>query len=190
MRELDIFNFIRVVTPEEIRPLELASIKYGGFLTVTANGSNKALLNQIKTAYKTNLTCFNIVNTENSPITRIIDELRKEMDEDEKKAEADKPQVLFDLDDSDDADSQGKDEFVDKNIGLYQKSGHCYSDIKCFIPQVICLAMVALWFSDKKQGMMSMNDKQKVIESRKDLVQDIGYMSLRLKQTLQPSFIQ
>jgi len=161
MRELDIFNFIRVVTPEELKPIELTSLKYGGFLTVTASGSHKALLNQIKLAYKNNLTCFNIVNVENSPITRIIDELQKEMNEAEKKEdEEDKPQILFDADDSDDNDSVTKEEeFVDKNIGLYQKSGHCYSDIKCFIPQVICLAMVALWFSDKKQGMMSMQNR-------------------------------
>lgn len=98
------------------------------------------------------------MNVENSPITRIIDELQKEMDDDEKKdGGEDKPQVLFDADGGDENDSDDKEEeFVDKNIGLYQKSGHCYSDIKCFIPQVICLAMVALWFSDKKQGMMSM----------------------------------
>jgi len=119
MRELDIFNFIRVVTPEELRPLELQSLKYGGFLTVTANGSHKALLSQIKTAYKTNLTCFNIVNVENSPITKIIDELRREMDEEEKKNDAEKPQILFDADDSDDNNSEEKDDFVDKNIGLY-----------------------------------------------------------------------
>ena len=90
MRELDIFNLIRVVTPEELRPLELASIKYGGFLTVTANGSHKNLLHQIKQAYKNNLTCFNIVNVENSPITRIIDELCRETNEEEKKAAMDK----------------------------------------------------------------------------------------------------
>lgn len=158
MRELDIFNFVRVVTPEELKPIELTSLKYGGFLTVTASGGHKALLNQIKLAYKNNLTCFNIVNVENSPITRIIDELQKEMNEDEKKdGDEDKAQVLFDADDADGNNSDDREEeFVDKNIGLYQKSGHCYSDIKCFIPQVICLAMVALWFSDKKQGMMSM----------------------------------
>jgi len=158
MRELDCFNFVRVVTPEELKPIELASLKYGGFLTVTASGSHKALLNQIKLAYKNNLTCFNIVNVENSPITRIIDELQKEMNEDEKKDDnKDEPQILFDADNSDGNNSDDKEEeFVDKNIGLYQKSGHCYSDIKSFVPQVICLAMVALWFSDKKQGMMSM----------------------------------
>jgi hypothetical protein len=43
------------------------------------------------------------------------------------------------------------------------------------------MSMVALWFSDKKQGMMSMQDKAKVVQKRKDIIQDIGYMSLRLK---------
>ena len=115
---------------------------------MTANGSHKTLLNQIKQAYKANLTCFNIVNTENSPITRIIDELCRDKNEEEKKNEDEKPQILFDADDSSGESAGGKDDFVDKNIGLYQKSGHCYSDIKVFVPQVICMAMVAIWFSN------------------------------------------
>jgi hypothetical protein len=37
-----------------------------------------------------------------------------------------------------------------KNIGLYMKSGYCYCDIKSFAPEVVCMALVALWFSDHK----------------------------------------
>ena len=30
------------------------------------------------------------------------------------------------------------------------KAGYCYCDIKSFIPEVVCMALVALWFSDHK----------------------------------------
>jgi len=66
---------------------------------------------------------------ENSPITRVIDEIIKE----------------------DRGSDSSEEQFLEKNIGMYQKSGHCYSDVKSFIPQVVCMALVALWFSDKKQ---------------------------------------
>jgi hypothetical protein len=54
--------------------------------------------------------------------------------------------VLFD---ESDENEEFSSQFIEKNIGLYQKSGHCYSD-KSFIPQVVCITLVALWFSDKK----------------------------------------
>jgi len=48
-------------------------------------------------------------------------------------------------------DKESSDEdYIEKNIGLYMKTGHCYSDVKSFIPQVVCMSLVALWFSDKK----------------------------------------
>lgn len=37
-----------------------------------------------------------------------------------------------------------------RNIGLYMKSGYCYCDIKSFVPTIVCLALVAIWFSDNK----------------------------------------
>ena len=30
------------------------------------------------------------------------------------------------------------------------KSGYCYCDIKSFVPQVVCMALVGIWFSDHK----------------------------------------
>jgi hypothetical protein len=65
---------------------------------------------------------------ENSPITRVIDEILKE----EK------------------GEDSSEEDYIEKNIGLYMKTGHCYSDVKSFIPQVVCMSLVALWFSDKK----------------------------------------
>ena len=84
-------------------------------------------------AYQNNLTCFNIVNAENSPITTIIDQLQNETEE-KKGNESDQPQMLFNASDSDDEFGEKKEAWVDRNIGLYQKSGHCYSDVKSFIP--------------------------------------------------------
>ena len=77
------------------------------------------------------MTCFNVVNMENSPITRVIDEIIKE----------------------DKGSDSSEDNYFEKNIGMHQKSGHCYSDVKSFIPQVVALSLVALWFSDKKQNL-------------------------------------
>lgn len=80
------------------------------------------------------------------------------MYEEKKKASLDDsplPKVLYNASDSEnDSSGNNNDEeiFYDKNIGLYQKSGHCYSDVKSFIPQVVCLVLVALWFSDHRQN--------------------------------------
>jgi hypothetical protein len=79
-------------------------------------------------AYENNLTCFNIVNVENSPITQVIDEIQKQRQSDEQ------TQVLYnESDDGDSVNSTTIGQFVEKNIGLYMKTGHCYSDIKSFI---------------------------------------------------------
>jgi len=70
--------------------------------------------------------------------------------------------VLLDSDASDDnLSSQDEEAFQEKNIGMYQKSGHCYSDFKSFIPQVVCLALVALWFSSKKLGLEKISYERK-----------------------------
>ena len=96
--------------------------------------------------------------------------------------------MLYNSSDEDDF----KEPFYDKNIGIYTKTGHCYSDIKSFIPQIVCLALVALWFSDQKmrQANLSTESKKPIIEARKAIVSDIGYLSLRLKHSLQPSYLE
>jgi glucosamine 6-phosphate synthetase-like amidotransferase/phosphosugar isomerase protein len=75
MRELQIFNTVRISDPSELKANDLKDMKYGGFLTLTQSGSGKDIQEALKTAYKSNMTCFNIVNMEDSPITRVIDEL-------------------------------------------------------------------------------------------------------------------
>jgi predicted homoserine dehydrogenase-like protein len=94
-------------------------------------------------AYKHNLTCFNIVNVEDSPVTHVIDDLLKAQ------AATEKQVVLLNTDSDEEIGP------INKNIGLYQKTGHCYSDIKSFLPQITCLMLVAIWFSDNKQKMTS-----------------------------------
>jgi len=122
---------------------------------------------------------------ENSPITKLIDQIRDE-DLMIKKQSSSSQNILFNASDED-----SEEEIVDKNIGLYQKSGHCYSDVKSFIPQVVCLALIAIWFSDKKQNQSIQSTQQRSLieDQRKQLIQDIGYLSLRMKQTLQPSYL-
>lgn len=83
-----------------------------------------------------------------------------------------------------------KEPLYDKNIGIYMKAGHCYSDVKSFIPQIVCLSLVALWFSDQKMRVanLSTESKKPIIEARQAIVSDIGYLSLRLKHSLQQSY--
>jgi len=49
-------------------------LKYGGYLTLTIDGSSKSLIKGIETAHEYGLTCVNIVNQEDSAITRVISE--------------------------------------------------------------------------------------------------------------------
>lgn len=74
---------------------------------------------------------MNVVNVEDSPLTRVISET------------------------SDDS------WFDSENIGMYMKSGFCYSDVKSFIPEVISMALVALWFSCQKHANLDKDIKHK-----------------------------
>ena len=96
---------------------------------MSQSGAGKPLTRALKLAYENHLTCLNIVNIEDSPITRVIDEIVAE----KAKKKAEEPVVLYDASDSD-PESIEDAEATNKNIGLYQKSGHCYSDVKSFIP--------------------------------------------------------
>jgi glucosamine 6-phosphate synthetase-like amidotransferase/phosphosugar isomerase protein len=81
MRELKIFNTVKVTISHNITEKDFKDYKYGGFLTVSQSGKGEHLLRALSLAYKHNLTCFNIVNIEDSPITQALDNLIKEEDE-------------------------------------------------------------------------------------------------------------
>jgi len=44
---------------------------------------------------------------------------------------------------------------IEESIGMYTKLGFCYSDFKAFVPQVISLALAAIWFSDAKTTVVN-----------------------------------
>lgn len=71
------------------------------------------------------------MNVEDSPITKVGEENFKQR----------KRSI-----DEDDDDILGNE----ANIGMYMKAGYCYCDIKSFVPMVVCMTLVALWFSDHK----------------------------------------
>jgi len=52
---------------------------------------------------------------------------------------------------------------------MYMKSGFCYSDTKSFIPEVISMALVALWFSAHKSANLDKEIKAK----RQSLIREI-----------------
>jgi len=78
MRHLEIFNTVKVISGTEMSKSELERIKYSGFLTLSQSGDSKNLVNGIITATKLGVTCINVVNTEDSPITRVISEILDE----------------------------------------------------------------------------------------------------------------
>lgn len=121
MKELKIFNTVRVFDGHEIKRGDLERLRFGGYLTLSQSGESQVLINALKTAKELELTCINVVNVEDSPITKVTDYMTGE--------------------------EEGTKE---RNIGFYMKTGYCYCDIKSFIPQVVSMALVALWFSDHK----------------------------------------
>lgn len=72
MRHLQIFNSVRVLSGPEMNAREVQSLKYAGFLTLSQSGDDKSLINGIITASKLGVSCINVVNVEDSPITRVI----------------------------------------------------------------------------------------------------------------------
>ena len=74
----------------------------------------------------------------------------------------------------------------DENIGLYMKSGFCYSDVKSFVPMVLALALVAIWFSDKKSKQRDKAIKEKRIA----LIKAMDELPTKMKATLTPEYIE
>jgi fructoselysine-6-P-deglycase FrlB-like protein len=122
MKQLKCFNTIKVFDGNDIKKGDIERLKFGGYLTLSQSGTSKYLVNALKIARELELTCINVVNVEDSAITKVGEAII------------------------------GHDEYSskDRNIGLYMKSGYCYCDIKSFVPSVVCMALVALWFSDNK----------------------------------------
>ena len=76
MRHLRTFNTVKVIYGEDMSKRELESLKYAGFMTLSQSGDSPHLLNGIIQATKLGVSCINIVNVEDSPITRVIQELQ------------------------------------------------------------------------------------------------------------------
>jgi glucosamine 6-phosphate synthetase-like amidotransferase/phosphosugar isomerase protein len=66
------------------------------------------------------------------------------------------------------------------------KSGFCYSDVKCFVAQILALALVAIWFSDKKTTVLDKAIKKK----RKALIKDMEELTSRVRPTLEDDYIE
>lgn len=65
------------------------------------------------------------------------------------------------------------------------KSGFCYSDVKYFLPMVIALALVTIWFSDKKSTVLDKEAKSK----RQSLINDIEELPQRIRLTFEDEYI-
>ena len=81
MRSLGIFNSIKVLNGADMQKRELEHVRYAGLLTVSQSGDSRNLIDGIITATKLGVSCINIVNVEDSPITRVMQEVDFEEDE-------------------------------------------------------------------------------------------------------------
>ena len=59
---------------------EIEKINFAGLLTLSQSGDSKSLISGIIRATKLGVTCINVVNVEDSPITRISARVSQEMD--------------------------------------------------------------------------------------------------------------
>lgn len=64
------------------------------------------------------------------------------------------------------------------------KSGFCYSDMKCFVPEILAMALVSIWFSDKKTTVLDKSIKKK----RKDIIRAVEMLPERINKTLTPEY--
>jgi fructoselysine-6-P-deglycase FrlB-like protein len=129
-----------VIEGHEIQNSDFQRVKYAGYLTLSQSGEGNSLLSGVRSAVQHGITCINVVNVEGSPLTKVISDLSESLQD---------------------------QWFESESIGLFMKSGFCYSDVKSFIPEVIAMALVALWFSSNKS---STADKQIKLR-RQSLVQ-------------------
>ena len=192
MRHLKVFNSVRVMDGDGVSKRDLETLRYAGFLTLSQSGDAKNLISGIITASKLGVSCINVVNVEDSPITRVIQET---VINDE--GMGPRELTLTRSDSSSNIVSAASLQRTgmpmsnatfyenDENIGFYMKSGFCYSDVKCFIPQILAMALVSIWFSDKKTTVLDREIKQR----RKALIRDIEMLPERINKTLTDDYL-
>jgi glucosamine 6-phosphate synthetase-like amidotransferase/phosphosugar isomerase protein len=78
MKELNIFNTVRVFEGHDLRRGDLERLRFGGYLTLSQSGESQSLINGVKMAKELDLTCMNVVNVEDSPITKVGDDKKGE----------------------------------------------------------------------------------------------------------------
>lgn len=131
MKTLQCFNTVRVFDGHDLRRGDLERLQFGGYLTLSQSGESVQLIESLKVARELELTCINVVNVEDSPITKVGENFN----------------------------SSGFESQKESQIGMYMKAGYCYCDIKSFIPEVVCMSLVALWFSDHKSKTQNSKSK-------------------------------
>ena len=72
LRHLEVFNTVKVVDGDRMGRKELERLKYAGFMTLSQSGDRKNLIDGLIEATKLGVTCINVVNVEDSPITKVI----------------------------------------------------------------------------------------------------------------------
>ena len=70
-----LFNSVSVVHGHEVSSQNLHLKKFAGYLTLSQSGASDWLVEGVKKAASLGLSCINVVNVEDSPITKVINEL-------------------------------------------------------------------------------------------------------------------
>lgn len=68
---------------------------------------------------------------------------------------------------------------------MFMKSGYCYSDVKSFVPEVISMALVALWFSFNKNPHL-----KEIREKRKRIIKEIVALPQKFSHILSDKLLQ
>lgn len=71
MKTLGCFNTVRVFDGHDVQKGDLKRLENGGYLTLSQSGESNYLIEALKTAKELGLTCINVVNVEDSPITKV-----------------------------------------------------------------------------------------------------------------------
>jgi glucosamine 6-phosphate synthetase-like amidotransferase/phosphosugar isomerase protein len=81
LKELKCFNTVRVFEGHDLRRGDLERLRFGGYLTLSQSGESSSLIKGLKMAKELDLTCINVVNVEDSPITKVGDEKKEDGDQ-------------------------------------------------------------------------------------------------------------
>jgi len=75
LKYLQVFNTVKILEGHEVSKKSLEKISYAGYLTLSQDGDSRSLVKGVRTAGGLGISTINVVNVEDSPVTRATAEL-------------------------------------------------------------------------------------------------------------------